>query len=103
MVRSFGSSLSTFWYSEMAFASLPCWTYFSADANTFVRLKPKPSAMNGTPGNSGVAANSADDRPGGQVAAHKDAGKLAQLAHLRRTNRPCPTPFGPTDATLGRV
>src|SRR5436305_2627748 len=39
-VRSLASFLRTFSYSEMAFCSLPCWTYFSALANTFCLLKP---------------------------------------------------------------
>src|SRR5207302_10726721 len=44
-VRSLGSCLRTFSYSAMAFCSLPCWTYFSAELRTFALLKPRPNAI----------------------------------------------------------
>src|SRR6478609_9491225 len=44
-VRSLGSSLMIFSYSEIALGSLPCWTNFSACARTFTLLKPNPSAI----------------------------------------------------------
>src|SRR5215472_12896472 len=44
-VRSLGSFLMIFSYSEMAFCSLPCWTNFSAALSTFCLLNPKPNAM----------------------------------------------------------
>src|ERR1051325_11498241 len=44
-VRSLGSALMIFSYSEMAFCSLPCWTNFSAELSTFCLLNPKPNAI----------------------------------------------------------
>src|SRR5277367_1726044 len=48
-VRSLGSFLRIFSYSEMAFCSLPCWTYFSALARTFCLLKPNNAIRVRTP------------------------------------------------------
>ena len=38
-VRSLGSFFRTFSYSEMAFCSLPCWTYFSALAENLLFIE----------------------------------------------------------------
>src|SRR5271157_833223 len=48
-VRSLASFLRIFSYSEMAFGSLPCWTYFSALARTFCLLKPNSAIRVRTP------------------------------------------------------
>src|SRR5271157_5145785 len=48
-VRSLASFLRIFSYSEMAFCSLPCWTYFSALARTFCLLKPNNAIEVQTP------------------------------------------------------
>src|SRR5882724_1535560 len=44
-VKSRGSALRIFSYSAMAFCSLPCWTYFSAEESAFCLLKPNPKTI----------------------------------------------------------
>src|SRR5882724_6176048 len=44
-VKSRGSALRIFSYSAMAFCSLPCCTYFSAEESAFCLLKPNPKTI----------------------------------------------------------